>query len=45
VTEVTKSLEFYGEEGGGDSSMAWVKPEYTEVRMDAEINSYILVLE
>ncbi|MBI4382142.1 MAG: pyrroloquinoline quinone precursor peptide PqqA [candidate division NC10 bacterium] len=25
--------------------MAWVKPEYTEVRMDAEINSYILVLE
>jgi len=25
--------------------MAWVKPEYKEVRMDAEINSYILVLE
>jgi len=25
--------------------MAWVKPEYAEVRMDAEINSYILVLE
>jgi len=25
--------------------MAWVKPEYEEVRMDAEINSYILVLE
>jgi len=25
--------------------MAWVKPEFTEVRMDAEINSYILVLE
>ncbi|MBI2903254.1 MAG: pyrroloquinoline quinone precursor peptide PqqA [Candidatus Methylomirabilis oxyfera] len=25
--------------------MAWVKPEFEEVRMDAEINSYILVLE
>jgi len=25
--------------------MAWVKPEFKEVRMDAEINSYILVLE
>jgi coenzyme PQQ precursor peptide PqqA len=30
---------------GGEGSMAWVKPEYAEVRMDAEINSYILVLE
>jgi coenzyme PQQ precursor peptide PqqA len=30
---------------GGDISMAWVKPEFKEVRMDAEINSYILVLE
>jgi coenzyme PQQ precursor peptide PqqA len=30
---------------GGDWSMAWVKPEFKEVRMDAEINSYILVLE
>jgi len=45
VTEVTKSLEFYGQEGGGDTNMAWVKPEFKEVRMDAEINSYILVLE
>jgi len=25
--------------------MMWVKPEFKEVRMDAEINSYILVLE
>ena len=25
--------------------MTWVKPEFKEVRMDAEINSYILVLE
>ena len=30
---------------GGDWIMAWVKPEFKEVRMDAEINSYILVLE
>jgi coenzyme PQQ precursor peptide PqqA len=30
---------------GGDLRMAWVKPEFEEVRMDAEINSYILVLE
>jgi hypothetical protein len=30
---------------GGDQSMVWVKPEFVEIRMDAEISAYIFVLE
>jgi coenzyme PQQ precursor peptide PqqA len=26
--------------GGGDRKMEWTKPEFVEVKMDAEINSY-----
>jgi coenzyme PQQ precursor peptide PqqA len=26
--------------GGGDKKMEWTKPEFVEVKMDAEINSY-----
>jgi coenzyme PQQ precursor peptide PqqA len=25
---------------GGDNTMEWTKPEFVEVKMDAEINSY-----
>jgi len=30
---------------GGDPSMVWTKPEFVEVRMDAEVSSYIFVAE
>ncbi|MBI3797889.1 MAG: pyrroloquinoline quinone precursor peptide PqqA [Deltaproteobacteria bacterium] len=30
---------------GGNSPMVWTKPEFVEVRMDAEVSSYILVAE
>ena len=30
---------------GGDLSMVWTKPEFIEVRMDAEVSSYIFVAE
>jgi hypothetical protein len=32
-------------EKGGEKSMTWVKPEFVEVRMEAEISAYILLLE
>jgi len=30
---------------GGDPRMVWTKPDFVEVRMDAEVSSYIFVSE